>query len=67
MEYWVRWEINVEADSSEDAAAKALEIQRDPESLAVVFDVRAIETMLSDGGAKWVTVDVAERKARKVK
>ena len=39
MEYKVFWEIDVEADSPKEAAQKALEIQRDPESQALVFNV----------------------------
>jgi len=35
----VRWEIDVDADSPREAARKALEIQRDPDSIATVFDV----------------------------
>ena len=39
-QYTVVWEINgVDATSPEDAAKKALEIQRDPESIALVFRV----------------------------
>jgi len=37
--YTVRWEIDVDADSPEAAARQALEIQRDPESIATVFEV----------------------------
>lgn len=37
--YRVTWEIEVEAVSPESAARKALEIQRDTESIATVFDV----------------------------
>ena len=44
-EYLVRWEINIEADSFEEAAEKALEIQRNPLSIATVFDVS-----YTDGG-----------------
>lgn len=40
-DYTVKWEINIEADSAEDAARQALEIQRDPESQATVFEVHA--------------------------
>lgn len=40
-DYTVRWEIDVfDADSPEDAARKALAVQRDPSSTATVFDVR---------------------------
>lgn len=36
--YRVVWKIDVEADSFEDAAREALRIQRDPTSIATVFD-----------------------------
>ena len=39
MQYLVKWEIDIEADSAQEAAQKALEIQRDSGSEAVVFDV----------------------------
>ena len=35
--YRVVWEINLEAEDAEHACRKALEIQRDPESIAMVF------------------------------
>jgi hypothetical protein len=38
-EYHVFWEIDVEAKNEKDAAKIALEIQRDPESIATVFRV----------------------------
>ena len=37
--YHVVWEIDVSAESPRDAAAQALAIQRDPSSIATVFDV----------------------------
>jgi len=37
--YRVVWEIDVFADSPKDAAQKALQIQRDPESIATCFKV----------------------------
>ena len=37
--FCVMWEIDIEADSPEEAAIKALGIQRDPTSWATVFDV----------------------------
>ena len=40
MEYRVIWEIDIEADSPTKAAQKALEIQRDPQSIATVFTVK---------------------------
>ena len=39
VEYTVTWTIELEAESIEDAAQKALEIQRDPDSLATHFIV----------------------------
>lgn len=37
--YRVTWDIDLEASTPEMAARKALEIQRNPESTATVFDV----------------------------
>lgn len=37
--YLVTWEIELDAETPEEAARKALEIQRDPNSIATVFDV----------------------------
>jgi hypothetical protein len=38
--YLVTWEIELDADSPEAAARLALEIQRDPNSIATVFQVQ---------------------------
>lgn len=38
--YFVAWYIDIDADSPEDAARQALAIQRDPKSVATVFDVK---------------------------
>ena len=38
--YRVTWCIDIEAATPEDAAREALAIQRDPESIATVFEVR---------------------------
>jgi len=43
MEYRVIWSIDVDADSPEDAAQKALESQRDPASIATCFVIRDSE------------------------
>jgi len=40
MEYRVIWTIDLDADSPEDAAHKALAIQRDPASIATHFEVK---------------------------
>ncbi len=42
-EFHVRWEIEVDAESHEAAAQKALEMQRDPESVATAFTVSATD------------------------
>jgi hypothetical protein len=41
-EYQVTWVVDVDADNPQDAAAKALEMQRDPSSTALVFEVGEI-------------------------
>lgn len=38
-EYLVVWKIDLDADTPTEAAKKALEIQRDPDSIALVFEV----------------------------
>lgn len=39
MDYLVQWEIELSADTPEEAAQAALEIMRDPESTALFFKV----------------------------
>lgn len=39
MTYRITWLIDIEADSPRDAVEEALRIQRDPESIATVFEV----------------------------
>ena len=53
-EYRVRWVIEVTANSYEEAAKEALEIQRDPDSEAIAFDVRKF----TEGGYK--AIDLME-------
>lgn len=53
MEYEVRWEMELEAHSPQEAAAIALAIHRDPASLATNFEVRPAGTDLP-----WVSIDV---------
>jgi hypothetical protein len=38
-EYRITWEMDIDADSPIDAARQALKIQRDPDSIANVFDI----------------------------
>ena len=40
MEYHISWKIEVETESFEEAAQIALQIQRDPNSIATLFEVR---------------------------
>jgi hypothetical protein len=49
--YRVQWEIDVDADTPEDAARQAFEMMRDPESIATVFSVR-------DAQGKSVCIDM---------
>lgn len=37
--FHITWEIDLHAKSPKEAAIGALEIQRDPESIATVFDI----------------------------
>lgn len=46
MYYRVDWSINVEADSYEHAAKLAMDIQKDPNSIALFFDVKAVDETL---------------------
>jgi hypothetical protein len=39
-QYYVSWHIDIYADTPQEAARKALEIQRNPDSTATVFEVR---------------------------
>lgn len=43
--YLVKWEIDIEAKSPKGAAQKALEIQRNPESIATLFKISWEERM----------------------
>lgn len=52
--YYVTWSIEVDATSPEVAAEMALEIQRDPESIATVF-------MVYDENGAEVRIDAAKR------
>jgi hypothetical protein len=37
--YTVKWTIEIDSETPEEAARETLEIQRDPASLATVFDI----------------------------
>jgi len=53
MLYRVVWEIDIDAESFEDAARKALDIQRDPESIATCF-------VITDDHGNRLDVDLSE-------
>lgn len=57
--YRVVWEIDLEADSHEEAAAKALAIQRDPNSIATVF--RVWDARHRELPMRGVTIDLSGR------
>ena len=40
--YLVTWKIDLDADSPEDAARQALEVQRDPASIATFFTCKDV-------------------------
>lgn len=52
--YSVVWAIDIDAESPEEAAQKALQYQRDPNSTATVFNVENVET------GEQSTIDTAE-------
>jgi hypothetical protein len=58
--YYIEWRIDVPATSPEEAAIKAREIQRDPESTATVFHVarEGKDPRRFDFGNKFKAVDV---------
>lgn len=59
--YAVRWEMEIEAVSPEAAARKALEIHRDPESIATCFQVHdQSSSMLNPDGGPWTFIDLME-------
>jgi len=55
----VSWQIDTDADSPVDAARKALAVQRNPDSIATVFEV-------TDEDGKSVRVDLGEEEASDV-
>jgi hypothetical protein len=57
-QYSVVWKIDIYAEDEKEAAIQALKIQRDPDSIAVVFDVTRA------GEKKYITkhIDLEEEK-----
>lgn len=58
MEYRVTWTIDLDAESFEDAARLAREIQLDPDSLATHFVIRDPH---GDDRKVWVDTNMSER------
>jgi hypothetical protein len=61
-EFLVSWKINLDADSPQEAAQKALDIQRDPTSIATVFKVVDLPTkttthvdLTPEDGQPWIS------------
>lgn len=52
--YLVTWQIDIEADTPEEAAVRALIVQRDPESTATYFKVDDPEN------CETITVDLSD-------
>ncbi len=59
-EYHVMWEIELDASDSVDAARKAQEIQRDPDSLATVFEVTRVHDDAELGTRRSVVTDTVD-------
>lgn len=52
-DYYVEWRIDIIADSPEEAAWQALQIQRDPESTATVFHVATDDGFVEVDPLSW--------------
>ena len=66
MLYRIRWEIDLDADSPEEAAAEAYRIQKDGLSEATIFDVADYDEAKIqeefdeiEGAVKWTRFDAA--------
>ena len=56
-EYLVTWQIEITADTPEDAAREAFMIHRDPDSMATVFEV---QERTKDGHGEPIRIDIEE-------
>jgi hypothetical protein len=64
--YRVKWEIDIDAESAPEAAAKALKIQRNSESAATVFEV-ALWRDSTQSWARSKTIDLMDGKYKSCK
>lgn len=58
--YLVRWEKDEWADSPEQAARQAREVQVDLETWATVFEVAPADAVQPTNGPPWTTIDLDE-------
>ena len=58
-QYTIRWTVDLDANSPLGAAQQALDIQRDSDSIATVFDVQLAELFAPDN---WETIDLTPEK-----
>jgi hypothetical protein len=65
-EYQVVWRMDIEADSAEEAAEKALAVHRDPQSIATVFEVTTASLNSVDEEDQRVVIDLIEDLERKL-
>jgi hypothetical protein len=54
--YRVVWEIDIDAENADEAALLALEIQRDVDSIATIFEVCEFSKLKTRDGY-WVTIN----------
>jgi len=62
----VRWEIDVDAEDQREAAQRALDIQRDPESIATVFEVEKWKDGGDGLGGSFHTIDLLDPEKKAV-
>ena len=56
-EFLVTWQIDIEAETSEDAAREAFRVHRDPDSMATVF---VVQQQTADGLGEKIRIDIEE-------
>ena len=56
-EFLVTWQIDIEAETPEDAAREAFRVHRDSDSMATVFEV---QERTKDGHGEAIRVDIEE-------
>lgn len=59
--YLVRWETDEWADSPEEAAQRARQVQLNPDTWATVFEIAPAGQVKPTNGLPWITIDLDER------